>query len=160
MMFRLTDFCRRRGLVIWLVLLALFFAFLALPMALRWPARIFMVLLLALGLWSAGGYLCGLVKDRRRFTFGLIAMCLSIGSAYAVAEACSWLYLRSRPEIWAPAMTVPPHQEESIRRMMRWEDPYMGFSPSLGWTIRPNGVSKPRPRARSRTPSAACTCNV
>ena len=117
---------------------ALFAAFPLLPGALGWPAR---VVLLVLGVALGSSILARLRTRPRSFLFGLAALLLGCGFAYGLLELVCWAYLKKNPVSGNPLVLADQHKE-SIQRMIDEVDGYEVYSPTLGWTIGSNKVSK------------------
>jgi hypothetical protein len=121
-----------------LAVAALFAAFPLLPDVLGWPVRVvLLVLCVALG----SGIVVRLRTRPKPFLFGLVALLIGVGFAYGLLELVCWAYLKKNPVAGNPLVMADRHRE-SIQRMIDEVEGYEVYSPTLGWTIGRNKVSK------------------
>lgn len=112
-----------------------------LSVPLAWAARIvLLVLFLAVGT-RVFTKLRASAQNPKPAIFGLAALFFGLGFAYGLAELVSWAYIKRVPLSGDP-FVLTERQKKFVQMVVTGAVGYEVYSPSLGWTIGKNQVSK------------------
>ncbi len=109
--------------------------------AFHWPFRILFSGALIFGSIGLALKFVHTFRDPKRLLFSTLALLLGCVFAYAFLELFALLYLKSDPNRNANPLVLTDLQREAINKLVKGEPDYTAFDSTLGWAIKPNGVS-------------------